>query len=217
MELKIGTVLTLEPIVSDNKTEKLQCKVVEQRGHTVYIDYPVNLATKKTVFLIDGTQFRATFHTENNENIAFKTEVLGRVYEKIPMIMLHLPPKEEFIKIQRREFVRVNTQADVALEYQNHFYQFVTEDISAGGLALKSRNGFPFNEQEIVELTIVLPFTNGDINYVITKAKVVRVFEKEDGVFASMQFIETDEIDQQTIVRFCFERQLLLRKKQVEI
>lgn len=216
MELKIGTVLTLEPTYTD-KVEKLQCKVVEKKEHILYIDYPVNLTTNKTVFLIDGTQFRAIFRNENNESFAFNTEVLGRVYQKIPMIMLQLPPKEEFIKIQRREFVRVQTDTDIALEYNNEYYQFVTEDISAGGLALKSKTLYPFKEGDFVNLTIVLPYTNSDIQYVITKAKVVRIFEKDNLYIASMQFIDTDEIDKQSIVRFCFERQLLLRKKEVEI
>lgn len=216
MLLKIGTILTLEPTYTD-KVERLQSKVVEQRENIIFIDYPVSLQTNKTVFLIDGTQFRATFRTENNENYAFNTEVLGRTYQNIPMIMLHLPPKDEFIKIQRREFVRVNTPTDVAVKYKNEYYQYVTEDISAGGLALKSQRPFPFQEKENVELTIVLPYSNGDINYVLTKAKVIRIFERDNLNIASMQFIETDDVDQQQIVRFCFERQLLLRKKSVEI
>lgn len=216
MILKIGTVLTLEPTYTE-KVEKLQCKVVEQKEHVIFIDYPISIQTNKTVFLIDGTQFRATFRTENNETYAFNTEVLGRIFQNIPMIMLHLPPKEEFIKIQRREFVRVNTPTDIALKYKNEYYQYVTEDISAGGLAIKSQHPFPFQENDIVELTIVLPYSNGDINYVLTKAKAIRNFERDNLNISSMQFIETDEIDQQNIVRFCFERQLLLRKKNVEI
>lgn len=216
MELKIGTLLTLEPTYTE-QVEKLQCKVVEKKDNILYIDYPINLATKKTVFLIDGSQFRATYRTETDETFAFNTEVLGRIYQNIPMVMLHLPPKDDFIKIQRREFVRVATPADVAVSFNNEYYQFVTEDISAGGLALKSSSLFPFKEDDIVELTIVLPHSNGDIKYVVTKAKVIRNFERDDHHISSMKFIETDELDQQLIVRFCFERQLLLRKKEVEI
>lgn len=49
MEIKIGTQLQLEPTYTD-RVEKFRCKVVEQQEHILYIDYPVNMATKKTAF-----------------------------------------------------------------------------------------------------------------------------------------------------------------------
>lgn len=216
MILKIGTFLTLEPSFSE-EVERLQCKVVELKGNILYIDYPINIRTKKTVFITDGAQFRVTFRTENNEFYSFHTEVLGRVVQNIPMIMLHLPSESEFVKVQRREFVRVNTPVDVAVDCDGQYYQFVTEDISGGGLALKSPGPFPFKENEELEITIVLPFASGDIKYIITQAKVMRIIDNETFFIASMQFVDIDEFDQQLIVRFSFERQLMMRKKEVEI
>lgn len=67
MELKIGTQLTLEPTYTE-RIEKFRCRVVEKIGNVIYIDYPINLDTKKTVFLIDGAQFRVTFNTETKES-----------------------------------------------------------------------------------------------------------------------------------------------------
>lgn len=216
MEIKIGTSLTLEP-TSSEKIEKFQCKVVEQKDNVLYITYPVNTVTKKTVFLIDGTQLRAIFQNEEKMSFAFNTEVIGRVNDRIPMIKLSLPTEDEFVKIQRREFVRVNTPVDVAVEYYNHFYQFVTEDISAGGLALKLKTFPPFSEGDNVKLTIVLPYNTGEIRYVQTDAIVIRIFEKKDQLYASLQFTDTDDLDKQYIVRFCFERQLMLRKEMADL
>ncbi|NLY80682.1 MAG: glycosyltransferase [Lysinibacillus sp.] len=217
MEIKIGTHLILEP-TSSEKVEKFHCKVVEQKDHILYITYPVNNITKKTVYLIDGTQLRAIFQNEEKISFAFNTEVIGRINDRIPMIMLSLPSEEEeFIKIQRREFVRVNTPVDVAVEYLNHYYQFVTEDISAGGLALRLNTFPPFAEGDNVKLTIVLPYKNGEIKYVQTDAEVIRIFEKKNQLFASLQFTDTDDLDKQYIVRFCFERQLMLRKETIDL
>ncbi|RUL47394.1 MULTISPECIES: flagellar brake protein [Lysinibacillus] len=211
MELKIGTSLTLET-TNTEQVEKYHCKVVEQEGHVIFIDYPVNAITKKTAFLVDGAQFRASFMTEDKISYAFNTEVLGRRKGNIPTIMILCPPDEEFIKIQRREYVRVNTPADVAVQVNDSFYQYVTDDISAGGMALQLRTTPPFQDGDLIHLTIVLPYTNGDIRYVKTDANVVRVFEKDNKKLASLQFTETDDLDKQYIVRFCFERQLLNRK-----
>ena len=207
MEIKIGTQLELE---------KFRCKVVEQKDNIIYIDYPTNVATKKTAFLIDGSEFRASFRTDDKQSFAFITEVTGRKAGNIPMIMLHCPNAEDFIKIQRREYVRVETPVDVAIQFKDHKYQLVTEDISAGGLAVGLRGAFAFQDGDEVKLTIVLPFANGDVKYVITDATVVRISENDNDnkKIATIQLTDTDDVDKQHIVRFCFERQLVNRRKE---
>lgn len=216
MELKIGTILILETTYTE-QIERLRCKVVEQKENAIYIDYPTNVVTKKTVFLLDGAQFRATFNTDSKESFVFQTEVIGRRGGNVPMIMLSCPPTEEFIKIQRRQYVRVETPVDVAVGYDDTFYQFAAEDISAGGLALHLKQGVTFQEGNTVKLTIVLPFSNGEIYYIQTLGDVVRIFERDHTTIASIQFSDTDDIDKQHIVRFCFERQLMIRKKEMQV
>ena len=214
MGLKIGTILTLEPTYTE-RVEKFRCRVVEQGENIIYIDYPVNVVTKKTSFLVDGAQFRVTFMTNEKQSFAFNTEVLGRKGGTVPMIILTCPSPEEFLKIQRREYVRVESKVDVSIEFDGQFTPLVTEDISAGGLAVILNRPVNFREDDKVKLTIVLPFSNGDIKYVQTSAIVVRIFEKDGIHLASIQFTDTDDLDKQHIVRFCFERQLLLRKKEL--
>lgn len=212
MELKIGTILILEPTYTDS-VEKLRCKVVEQNENYIYIDYPVNTVTKRTAFLVDGAQFRATFLDEAKQSFAFNTEVLGRKLGNIPMIMMAGPLEDEVIKIQRREYVRVETPVDVAVEYDGQFSQYATVDISAGGLLLNPVSPVRFTDGDIVQLTIVLPYMNGDLRYIMTDATVIRIFERDDKQYVSMQFKNMDNLDKQYIVRFCFERQLQLRRK----
>lgn len=67
------------------------------------------------------------------ESYSFNTEVLGRKSGNVQMILLACPPAEEFIKIQRREYVRVETPVDIAVEHDGQKLQFAAEDISAGG------------------------------------------------------------------------------------
>lgn len=214
MELKVGTQLTLETTYAE-RIEKFRCRVVEKIGNIILIDYPINIETNKTVFLIDGAQFRASYITESKQNYCFNTEVLGRRGGNIQTIMLACPPQDEFIKIQRREYVRVETPVDIAIEFEGRNYQFVAEDISAGGTAIHIKTPVGFKDGDEVELLAVLPFSNGDIHYVKTKASIVRIFERDEVQIASIRFTDTDEIDQQHIVRFCFERQVLIRKKEL--
>ena len=214
MDLKIGTILTLEPTFTE-RVEKFRCRIVEQSDNVIYIDYPINVQTKKTAYLVDGAQFRATFMDEAKQSFAFNTEVLGRKGGMVPMICLACPPDDEFIKIQRREYVRVETNVDVAIEFEGNFMQFVTEDISAGGIAVVLNKPVAFQDGDTIKLTLVLPYTNGDIKYIQTSAVVIRIFNKDQIQVASIQFTDTDDIDKQHIVRFCFERQLQIRKKEL--
>ena len=214
MELKIGTLLMLEPTYTE-KVERFRCKVVEMDENAIYIDYPINVETNKTAYLVDGAQFRVTYHGDAKASFAFNTEVLGRKAGNIPMILIARPNESEIVKIQRRQFVRVETSVDIALEHNNRYYQFVSEDISAGGTAVYIRNEVAFQEGDDVKLTIVLPFSNGDMCYVFTTAKVVRIFERDEIKLASLQFTDTDDIDKQHIVRFCFDRQVMKRKKEL--
>ena len=214
MEIKIGTQLELEPTYTES-VEKFRCKVVEQNENIIYIDYPINVATKKTAFLIDGSEFRATFRTDDKQSFAFSTEVVGRKAGNIPMIMLHCPKEDDFIKIQRREYVRVETPVDIAVRFKDFKYQLVTTDISAGGLAVILKGAISFQAGDEVQLTIVLPYANGDVKYVVTDATVVRIFEKDAQKIATIQLTDTDDVDQQHIVRFCFERQLVNRRKEI--
>ncbi|MEG0471311.1 MAG: flagellar brake domain-containing protein [Solibacillus sp.] len=214
MELKIGTLLTLEPIYTEG-IEKFRCRIVEQQDNIIFIDYPVNVLTKKVAFLLDGAQFRVTFSTSAKENYAFNTEVLGRKGGNVQMIKLLCPPKSEFLKIQRREYVRIETPVDVAIEFNQQFYQFRAEDISAGGTAIHIKSSVSFKDGDRVKAVVVLPFANGDMSYVETDAIIVRIFERDDIQIASVRFTDTDDVDKQHIVRFCFERQLQFRKKEL--
>lgn len=214
MDIKIGTLLQLETVNSE-RVEKLRCKVVEQKENIIFIDYPINITTKKTAFLLDGTEFRANFQTEDKQSYAFNTQVKGRKSGNIPMIMLSWPEQSEFVKIQRREYVRVETPVDIALQFGQTNYQFIAEDISAGGVAILLDGPVTFKDDDEVVLTIALPFANGEVHYVVTNANIVRIFERDGLSVASIRLTDTDDVDQQQIIRFCFERQLLNRNKEL--
>ncbi|MFJ8065157.1 flagellar brake protein [Psychrobacillus sp. NPDC096426] len=212
MNIKLGTVLTLEPTVSEN-AEKYRCKIVDADDHAIYVDYPVDTISNRTVFLMDGTQLRVSYTEESKAAFAFQTEVLGKRKGQIPMVKLSFPGDAEIIKIQRRDFVRVVATLDISVQFQDEKYQFVTDDISAGGTAVVLNRPVKFNADDEVSLLIPLAFNNGDIKYVSTTAQVVRIWQRDSITLASLQFSDTDEVDKQHIVRYCFERQVFLRKK----
>jgi len=212
MLLSIGTIIVIDKDFTKD-SEKFKSKVVDIGDGFVMIDYPTHIETGRTAFFVDGTQLLVTFIDSIKMSYAFRTEVGGRFNKGIPMIKLSYPGDEQLIKIQRREFVRVESAIDVAVEKDGRFAQFVAADLSAGGVALTLRNPDTFKKDDLLSLTIVLPFMNRDIKYVKADARVIRVWEKEGRLIASLQFETINQVERQYVIRFCFERQLQTRNE----
>lgn len=215
--LNIGETVTLEPI-NNVDGEKYRCRVVEKKGDKLYIDYPINEQTGRTVFLIDGTQLRASFVGKDNTVYLFETAVLGRYKQTIPMIILTYPGKDGLVRIQRRQYVRIDTAIDVAVHPINkEFYPFVTvtSDISAGGALLILPNNSKVKPGIHIHTWFVLPLLSGEYGYLKLTSKVIRIVPGENGERdkASLELIEVKENERQLLIKFCFERQLLSRKK----
>jgi c-di-GMP-binding flagellar brake protein YcgR len=138
--IAIGEPLFLEPLFSDKK-DKYRCKVYDVKDERLYIDYPSNKNTNRTEYFYDGTQFKASFVDKEKNIYTFHTELLGRKIEKIPVLIITLPKEEEIHKVQRREFVRIETLLDTAIINQNDScppFNSVVLDMSAGGMLLSS-------------------------------------------------------------------------------
>ncbi|MFE8702656.1 flagellar brake protein [Cytobacillus sp. FJAT-54145] len=218
--IKIGDVLILELKYSD-KFEKYKCKVVEQKKNQLYIDYPINTTTGKTAFLIDGTQLKCSFVANDGSVYLFESEILGRVKQNIPMLLLSYPGKEHLIKIQRRQYVRVETSVDIAIHPTNFEFKplvTVTDDISAGGASVIASIDTKLKGGIRITCWIVLPMQNGDYHYLKLNSKVVRVAPLDQTRSkVSIQFLDINPNERQLLLRFCFDRQLMMKKKGIDI
>jgi c-di-GMP-binding flagellar brake protein YcgR len=218
--IKIGDNIILEHKYSDS-FEQYKCKLVERKGNDLYIDYPVNMKTNRTVFLLEGTPLKANFVTESGSSYTFHTEVKGRIKLNIPMVILSYPGKDHLIKVQRRQYVRVETSIDVAVHSdKGEFAPFttVTDDISAGGSALLIDKNSSLKQGMELACWFVLPMQNGEYEYRKFRGRIVRIIEGQGHKNkASVQFFDTSGTDRQVLLRFCFERQLEMKKKGLPI
>ncbi|WP_449620202.1 flagellar brake protein [Robertmurraya sp. Marseille-Q9965] len=216
MMMKIGDLLTLELHYSD-RVERYKCKLVERNGQQLYIDYPINMETKRTAFFLDGTQLKCSFIMQDGSVYLFESEVVGRVKQKIPMMMLTYPGDDQLIKIQRRQYVRVETAVDVAIHPTNSVFQpfvTVTDDISAGGAAIIVSKKQKLESGTLIDSWFVLPMQNGDFHYFKFEAKVVRNIPLDPNRYkTSLEFLNIEALERQVLLRFCFDRQLAMRRK----
>jgi c-di-GMP-binding flagellar brake protein YcgR len=210
--LKIGDMLTLEPLAGGE--ERYKGKILEIKERYIHIGYPIDEKTGKTVFLLDGMQFKASLVGQDDCLYLFETEVTGKVRQPVPMLVLAYPDADKLVRIQRRRYVRVKANADVAIHpLHQEFAPFttMTTDISAGGAAvvLPPQYHRQLLSGMVVETWLVLAMRSGEYHYLNVKAKIVRTFQSENGVYkASLQFLDVAPQDRVRLIRYSFERQL---------
>jgi c-di-GMP-binding flagellar brake protein YcgR len=214
--LQLGDFIYLHKL-NENK-KRYRCKVEGLDGKHISVTYPVELSTSKTEFFVDGTSFLCEFTTQIQQAFEFQTTVVGRVRDQLPLLILENPGKEGLRKIQRREFLRVESSLDVAIQpLHNDFEPFtsVSVDISAGGTAVLIQQTHNIEQVKEVIAWLSLPMLSGDIAYLKVLCKVVRFIEGD--AYAkprvSLQFVDLDDKQQQIITKYCFEQQVSSRKK----
>ncbi|MGG6361390.1 flagellar brake protein [Peribacillus frigoritolerans] len=154
---------------------------VEMGTGCFYTDFPIDVETGKIEFLMDGTQFNVTFSNEEQAVYVIESEVPGKVKGRIPMMQLLLPEAETFVKIQWRQFVRLDVTLDTAIHPEHSEstpFRTLTEDISAGGASIRLLKGTAI--QSVSQLFLWMPLTlkSGEFHYLRLKSKVIRETEK---------------------------------------
>ncbi|MEK3886015.1 flagellar brake protein [Bacillus sp. FSL K6-3431] len=215
--IKVGMEVILE-MHSQNNIEKFKSKIADFNNDVIFIQYPVSLTTNRTTFLSTGTSLYVNFVDGNSDAYIFESHVIGRMKASIPMISLHYPLAEKIKRIQRREFVRIETSVDIACHFPLSEARFATisDDFSAGGCAVVIPKHVYLDEGEVGIATVVLPMQNKEFHYLDLDCKVTRVHQKNNITLASLQFMNSDKYEQQ-LIRFSFEKQLERRKKEMGI
>jgi c-di-GMP-binding flagellar brake protein YcgR len=216
MGMKIGTVLQLLITQANKQNKKYRCKIIDKNDKYLFIDYPVDVKTKKTAFFNKGTVFDVFFIGEDEVVYHFRSRLAAKVKLNIKALAMTLP--EELKRVQRRNFVRVDAAVDIAVHSPDQLFPpftTVTNDISGGGVSIllpkhKKLKG------KLVELWMVLPLAGGQYVYPHTKAELVFDKEGENGItIAAFKYVNIDQKMQQSIIRYCFEKQREARRKQL--
>lgn len=215
--LSVGDTVFMETISNDDD-EKIvfRSKVLDIKDGTFLIGPPIKEETNRTEPIIpENTAFEVQFVAKNQKVYKFQTKIIEKKRDGVAMFALELPDEKEFINIQRRSFIRVEAQLKVkVISPDNEFPTFDTYsvDISAGGLKLILPKNITLKEEQLAICTFILPLSQNDV-YMQLKSRVVRLTDKISKRYVSLQFEDITENQRQSIVKYCFERQLALRKK----
>lgn len=171
---------------------------------------------ERTSIFATGTEFSADFVGKDEAVYQFNTEIKGKKNVNIPVLVLSYPGDNNVVRIQRREYVRIETGIDISIHDPRGnvpAFTTITKDLSGGGMSIILPIGCKVEGETSLEAWMVLPMSSGEYEYIHVSVESIRVTESsEHRDILSLEFANIKEIDRQAIIRYCFEKQLETRK-----
>lgn len=213
---KINQILHIQINSIDEEEAKLEYKsrIADITESYISMEIPMANQTGRFKRLYQGDELSVYFITEDGVKNYFNTTVLGFSDDVIKMIRIKKPEPESITKAQRRTFLRVPAELEIAVKISEQL-QFVTltDDVSGGGISFLCDGYIPASAGQTVSCWLLIHYKNGQIEHVPFKSEIVRVKPLETGKQQVMlRYSEINDRDRQKIIRFCFERQLEIRK-----
>ncbi len=195
----------VEIIFEDNNMGRSMVQEVREKYFSIAIPvsrgvyYPLN----------KGDVIRVNYNDGKGNIYGFTSEVIGRKFDMIPLIMVNNP--SEVKKIQRRNFVRVDHLVEINYipldEYPKNDIREINDidfkkgyslDISGGGMRIKVLEELQLNQF----LLICAPIGDEDI---LSLCRIIRKEKSEDKSF--IYGVSFDEIDirvREKLIQFIF-------------
>ena len=199
-------------IMIDILTHELSCKsnIAEIGEKEILISIPLD---REIIGLLSiGTKLEISYIIGENK-FEFRTEIIGRTRDTIPLLRLAKPNENEIIKIQHRENVRVNSNLRLLIDGS----ELHTINISAGGVLFSSKLDSQFHEGEEIAGTLFVPdLRSKELVQVPIQGKVIRssLMREIERRYVALEFTSIKRPDQMKIIQHCFEKQRQIRLKE---
>ncbi|BBI33173.1 flagellar brake protein [Cohnella abietis] len=201
-------------INQDSEATTLRSRVADLDEDNIYIEIPLDEKSRKLYRSQIGEKFQVFFFTQEGVKHLFPSIVTGFRKESVNLVSIKKPELEEITKDQRRSFLRVEANLEIAVRIGDKLrFVAITEDVGGGGVSFICERKWPIAANAIVSCWLLLSYKSGTVAHAAFEGEVVRVLPVEpDKHLIMMRFQDIADSDQQKIIRYCFERQLDNRK-----
>ncbi|RAV18546.1 flagellar brake protein [Paenibacillus contaminans] len=214
---KVNQVLYLQvnSIDEDEAKQELKSRIAEVGESYITMEVPINVQTGRLKRLYAGDELSVYFLSEGGMKNYFTTTVLGFREEVIRLVLIRIPEPEAITKVQRRSFLRVPADLEIAVKLTEQLrFVTVTEDVGGGGVSFICEGDIPMEVGMQSSCWLLVNYKNGKLDHLPFKGEVVRIIKMETGKqLIMLRFTDISDRDRQQLIRYCFERQLDLRKK----
>jgi c-di-GMP-binding flagellar brake protein YcgR len=197
------------------ETTIFKSRITDIEEEFLLIEIPMEESSGKLKRLYNGDELSVYYITESGVKHYFNTYVLGFKEDVIRMVRIRKPELEDISTIQRRTFLRVNANLEIAVKKQDDIrFLTHTEDISGGGLSFSSDTKYNLKVGELLSCWVLIHYKNDSIEHIPLKAKIVRISNVEKNrTIIMLKFSEIYDSERQKLIRYCFERQMEFRNR----
>ncbi|WP_145047490.1 flagellar brake protein [Paenibacillus xylanexedens] len=214
---KINEILFIQIASADEKEaiKEYKSRIADVEDNSFLIEVPMQQGSSRLKRLFFGEELSIYYITEDGVRHYFNTYVTGFEEDVVRLVRIRKPLPDEISKIQRRSFLRVHANLELAIQAEDLTRAVaLTEDIGGGGLSIYGEPNFSLIEGQKLNCWLLVPYRNSAIEHVAFEAEVVRIKELETGrQLCMLKFMQITDSERQKIIKFCFERQLDYRTK----
>lgn len=214
---KINEYLYIQVASSDAAEAEVEyrSRIAETEDDAFLIEIPMQENNGRLKKLFIGDELSVYFLTEGGIKNYFNTHVIGFKEDVIRMIRVRKPEKDAIFKIQRRSFLRVSAELELAVKDSlGGRFLVLTEDIGGGGTSFLSDAKVNMKMGDKLSCWVLLTYRNGNIEHANFEGEIVRVKLLENGRnLVMLKFAEISDSERQKIIRYCFERQFDFRNR----
>ncbi|MFC4599104.1 flagellar brake protein [Cohnella hongkongensis] len=200
---------------TESEPVTLRSRVADMDEGSIYIEIPLNEKNRRLYRASVGERLQVYYFTQDGVRHLFESSVLGFRKESVSLVAIRKPEPDSIKKDQRRSFLRVETHLEIAVRIGDKMrFVAVTEDLGGGGASFLCDRKWPIEPNVVLSCWLLLSYKGGSIAHAKFDGEVVRVLAIEpDKHLVMLRFVEITESDQQKVIRYCFERQLELRRE----
>lgn len=208
---KVNDLVYIQVASADKSNEEKECKsrIADVEEESFLIEVPIESGSGRIKKLYIGDELSVYFLTESGVKNYFNTYVLGFADDVVQLVRIRKPEPETITKIQRRHFLRVVAELEIALQMKDGV-RFVThtEDVGGGGVSFSCSSVFNLVQGDQLFCWLLIPFKNGSIDHAPFEAEVVRTKKLDAGrTMVMLKFVSISDLERQKLIRYCFERQ----------
>ncbi|SFF04318.1 c-di-GMP-binding flagellar brake protein YcgR, contains PilZNR and PilZ domains [Paenibacillus catalpae] len=212
---RVNQMLFFEIASADEEEAAVEYKarIADELEDGLLIENPLNTTTGRMKRLFLGDELSVYYVSEDGIKHYFDSHVIGFRDDVVKLIKIRKPDPARITKVQRRHFLRVAADLEIAVNLSGNIrFVTLTDDVGGGGISFICDGKWPIQPGMEMDCWLLIPYKNGTLEHSSFKAEVVRVVDIVTGRKQIMsKYITIGDSERQKIIRYCFEKQLEFR------
>jgi c-di-GMP-binding flagellar brake protein YcgR len=215
MAMRIGQTVYLQTIREYCEEDELRyrSRIAELTDQEVLLEVPFDEQRRILKVFAAYEALTGFYVSEDGIRNYFETKVTGFRKQDIRLMVVQRPAKQDIRRLQRRNFLRLMVDLEMALCVRHYRQVVTTQDIGGGGVSFFGQVQDPIELGDAMTCWLALQKKNEPIDFIFLDGIIIRVRPLQGkGLLYVLQYTYISQEDQQKIIRYVIEGQIAKRK-----